>query len=140
MTRLPPSVVTASVITLFATGTAFDVQSQRSGDQLVYARAGYLLVLGGLVVGVAAVLVLVASLSLLDRRGRAFIGGRRALGGLDLLLVWYAACALVRRGESFVPADVWIVAGSLAAQPVAIVVVVLLLRSEAEPAGDGALR
>lgn len=102
---LHPTVVAAAGAILGAS-LIFDALAQRGENQYIYARGSFVLVEIGLLVGVLAVIFLVAEIAGLPPGGPRR-QGRIHLVVLDVALVWFVIDYATRRSTSFAPQELW---------------------------------
>ncbi len=114
--------------TLLATATAFDIQSQRTGDQLLFAVVGFHLTTAGVLAGVAATVAVAWRLGRIEKGTAAFRRGRAALALIDAALIWFGVSWLRRIGITSDPVPAWALALSgLAVVGLATAVTLLVL-------------
>jgi|GEM_PF-4785790 len=114
-------------VTLLTAATVSDLQSQRTGDQFVFATGGFYLALAGVLAGVAATVVVASRLGRVGRGTAAFRQGRTALLLIDAALIWFGVACLRRVGSTSVPVPIWMLALSGLAVACLIAAVALLL-------------
>jgi uncharacterized membrane protein len=86
----------------FVSSVPFDLIALRADAAWIYARAAYLLIGGGVAVGVAAALIGLFDLFTVPRGTRAFQTGVRHLLAMVTTLGLFAGSYLVRAGSGFV--------------------------------------
>lgn len=127
---VPATAVAIAPLVLLAAALVFDLQSQRSGQQFLYARGGFVLSLMGLACGLLAGLLL--ALRLTPPRARPTPS--RNLVAVLVLLVAALACFAVRLAarweDSLVPVPVWVLVVELIAQVGSVACVVYGVRCD----------